>query len=75
MVSQRAKERLARENIKTTADLDRWIAAHPYETKEGRVRHSRFGALKVLVGENDATWILHDLATSALPLPSGGRWR
>src|SRR5271166_64459 len=56
--------------IKTTADLDKWIKEHPKTETKGpyagsRSLMSRYDALKELVGDDAATWILHDLATDA----------
>ena len=58
-VRKRAITKLQRLGIKTTADLDAWIRKNP--TKDGSLT-SRFGALKKLVGENAATWMIHDLS-------------
>lgn len=59
--------RLKRLGIKTTSDLDNWIKNHPRTDKlTGRqVLMSRFGALKQLIGENAATFILNELAIQA----------
>jgi hypothetical protein len=56
--------------IKTTADLDKWIKEHPKTETKGpyagsRSLMSRYDALNELVGNDAATWILHDLATDA----------
>ena len=59
MNTLKAKKTLAKSGIRTTADLDRWIAAHP---QSDGCLISRFGALKILVGEEAACWILNDLA-------------
>lgn len=53
------KEKLLKHNIKTMADLDAWIKNHPTEQKHYM---SRFNALKILVGENAAIWMLNELA-------------
>jgi hypothetical protein len=60
-----AKRKLKRLGIKTTADLDTWIKNNIRVDDQGR-RYglSRYAALKELVGEDAATWILHDLATN-----------
>ncbi len=62
--------KLQRLSIKTTADLDAWIKAHPRKITKGPYAGrtefaSRFEALTELVGGDAATWILHDLATDA----------
>ena len=53
------KDKLINHNIKTIADLDNWIKKHP--TQENH-HMSRFSALKILVGENAAMWMLNELA-------------
>jgi hypothetical protein len=71
--SQGAREAVAKLKslgIKTTADLDKWIKEHPKTETKGpyagsRSLMSRYDALKELVGDDAATWILHDLATDA----------
>src|SRR5208282_2134770 len=71
--SQGAREAVAKLKslgIKTTADLDKWIKEHPKTETKGpnagsRSLMSRYDALNELVGNDAATWILHDLATDA----------
>jgi hypothetical protein len=65
-----AVAKLQRLGIKTTADLDKWIKEHPKTETKGpyagsRSLMSRYDALNELVGNDAATWILHDLATDA----------
>ena len=69
--------KLKRLGLQSTQDLDKWIADHPIRVGSRKVGYSRFGALKKLVGEEAATWILHDMATSVLPglKPKGMRRR
>lgn len=55
----KVKEKLLKNNIKTMADLDNWIKKHPTAEKHYM---SRFNALKILVGENAAIWMLNELA-------------
>jgi hypothetical protein len=68
--TREAVAKLKNLGIKTTADLDKWIKEHPKTETKGpyagsRSLMSRYDALNVLVGEDAATWILHDLATDA----------
>jgi hypothetical protein len=68
--TREAVAKLKNMGIKTTADLDKWIKEHPKTETKGpyagsRSLMSRYDALNELVGNDAATWILHDLATDA----------
>lgn len=58
-IEMTVREKLLKNNIKTISDLDNWIKKHPTAEKHYM---SRFGALKILVGENAAIWMLNELA-------------
>lgn len=66
---------LKRRKIKTTADLDAFIKKQGAQTDRfgNRGFMSRFQALKQLVGERQATFMLNDLALSMTPAPGQGR--
>ena len=66
---------LRKHGISNTADLDRWIKDNPRVEQKGPYKGekyliSRYSALVELVGENDATWIMHNLATDSLKFSS-----
>ena len=65
-----AIDKLKALGIKTTADLDAWIKKNPRKITKGPYAGqmelpSRFEALTEIVGADNATWILHEMATNA----------
>jgi hypothetical protein len=59
--------KLKKLGIKTTVDLDNWKAN---KCKGQRFIMSRYDALKELIGDNAAMWILNDLAINQCNLRS-----
>jgi hypothetical protein len=53
---------LQAESIRTSADLDRWIAARPQQDTHGPFLMSRYEALRYLCGEAAADRILQELS-------------
>jgi hypothetical protein len=51
--------KLKKAGVKTMADLDRWVMNNPLPNGD---LTSRYDALKRIVGENAAMWMMNELA-------------
>jgi len=59
--------------IKTLSDLDKWVKNHPKKITKGPYKRkislmSRYGALKILFGEDKADSIMHNLMVESWDL-------
>ena len=63
---------LEAQGFRTTADVDAWRERPETWLSTGGIM-SRFAALKHFIGEEAASWLLHDLSIDTAKLPARGK--